>query len=919
MTYTVPQVVVFQQFEEAAEAATVVRLPACIIGPQYKPFRYAEADEKLLASIGTYNKTAGNTSTWPNKPAGSVVDQDWTKLYFDNAWHEYFRDLSGSTYGITGYVDDSGNPYYNRIRCDSLVFKTYGSWARTAAAFRTRDVQVGDGVIVRATVDSTDYEIYTYVTGLVHDTVDAVVDAGEEDTNNVSDSTQSETATQTAGDTGTVSVAADGSSYDGAEDGDITESYTLTVETAGDFGTAQLSVVSASGNDTPGDNIVPTDGAAVAVGTRGLTVTFSSTGSATPFVAGQVWRIDVAQTWTAATIEAAGTYVGTSDGTYVIEVTTGGAWTDSPQVFVTSTGTLEASGPFEVSFDTYVTTPNGMKFKFGNAGATGLAAGDKYYVDVTAQGLGAVKTLQLRNSLPAALYGDGSVSPATLDVSLSIVKNVQISETYTGSLTNWSTSATQITVEAGIVGTDSTWVNNLGVQLEMPIIKADMYVEYRALLRDHVSAVGSVSTVSEALAALGDNSTDNPLCYAVVKAVMNGGGQPVYYIATDGDETDIDAFSDALELITDNPNTYGLVPLTHNSVVQQLVVAHVNSLSVAEKGKWRVCWLGAQATAQTAVATEDSDGNMLMATVSDDPSTTGTQYTLVECDDANFITQGVLAGHTLRVNYYTDPSTGVEHYTEATIDTVLSEEQLLLSTGLTAEVSVATRIEVWKTNTTAELAQQVATFAGSFANKRVRVVWPDVITDSSGAVDNIYLCAALAGLRGGTYPHQGLTNVEISGFTSVPRTTELFGATNLNTMAESGVWIVTQDSTGTIYTRHQLTTTSSTSVDFREDSMVSNVDSVSYYYLNFFTDARYIGRRNITPALLTQLEADFDGATAALIYATQDTTIGEQILSANLTTLQRHATLRDRVQATLEVDFPEPLNNLDITLISLAQ
>ena len=918
MTYTVPQVVVFQEFQAAAESALVVRLPACIIGPQYTPFRYSEADEKQLVSIGEYAYIAGNTAIWPNKPAGSVVDQDWTSLYFDDAWHEYFRDINGSAYATIGYTDASDNAYANRIRSDTLIFASYSTWARSSV-FNARDVKVGDGVIIKATVGSDEYEIETRVNALVHDAVAASVDTATEDTANVADTVAAASITLTAGTAGVVSVAADGALYDGAATGDISEVYTLAVVQAGAFGAATLSVSSASGNDTPTSYIVPTDGVAVAIGANGLKATFSSVGSDTPFVAGQTWRVDVAQLWTAATITAAGTYVGTSDGTYVIDVTTGGDWADSPQVFISSTGTLESSGPFVVSDDTYVVTPNGMQFKFANS-ATGLAQGDKYYVEVTAAGLGPVHSLDLLNSLPAALFASGSEAAAVLDISLSIVKDIEVAEIRSGTLTNWTTSATQIAVTAGISGTDSTWYNAAGTLLSLPVIKADMFVEYRALIRTYISSVNSVTTVAEAIAALGSNTPDNPLCYAVTKAVANSGGLAVYYIATDGDETDVDAFSSALGLIYDNQNTYGIVPLTHTRAVQDIVVAHVNAASgnAGEQCRWRVCWFGAEVSEKTVVVDKNGDGDMLMATVADDPTTTGTQYSLLTCDDAEFVTDGALAGQTVRINYSTSPTTGLTTYTEALIDEVISEEQLRLVTGLTSAITVATRMEVWKTNTLTELATQVATFAGSFANKRVRIVWPDVITDGTGAVDNMFLCAALAGLRGGSYPHQGLTNVEVSGFVSAPRTSELFGGVQLDLMATSGVWIVTQDAAGSIYTRHQLTTDMS-AVEYREDSYVANVDSTSYYYLNFFNESNYIGQRNITPGLMSQLEADFDGASNALIQATKDTTIGEQILKASLTTLQRHATLRDRIQATVSVDFPEPLNNLDITLLSLAQ
>ena len=121
-----------------------------------------------------------------------------------------------------------------------------------------------------------------------------------------------------------------------------------------------------------------------------------------------------------------------------------------------------------------------------------------------------------------------------------------------------------------------------------------------------------------------------------------------------------------------------------------------------------------------------------------------------------------------------------------------------------------------------------------------------------------------------------------------------------------------------VYSRHQLTT-DMTDVNTREDSLVSNIDSLSYYYLFFFRDARYIGRRNITPGLLAQLSVDFNGASTGLIAVTSQTTLGPQLLSADLVKLERHPTLLDRIIAQVNVDLPEPLNNLDITLFVLAQ
>jgi len=271
----------------------------------------------------------------------------------------------------------------------------------------------------------------------------------------------------------------------------------------------------------------------------------------------------------------------------------------------------------------------------------------------------------------------------------------------------------------------------------------------------------------------------------------------------------------------------------------------------------------------------------------------------------------------IRTDYYIDPFTNEEAYTEYVIDEVISEEEVRLATGPNAPVTVAIRFEVWKNNTKDEMAQQVVNLAGSYSSRRARVVWPDMAGNAGVMINGMYMCCALAGLRSGVAVHQGLTNVEIVGFDDVTRTTEFFGGRQLDIMAAGGTWIVTSDTTGLIYTRHQLTT-DMTDVNTREDSLTSNMDALSYRMLRFLRNARYIGRRNITPDLLAQLEADIEGEVRAIIYETQNSELGPQILDASLAQLERHPTLRDKVIATLLVDLPEPFNNLDLTIVALA-
>jgi hypothetical protein len=262
---------------------------------------------------------------------------------------------------------------------------------------------------------------------------------------------------------------------------------------------------------------------------------------------------------------------------------------------------------------------------------------------------------------------------------------------------------------------------------------------------------------------------------------------------------------------------------------------------------------------------------------------------------------------------YTVDAFGNENYSEYVIDEVLGQDSLRLATGTPAAETTPRRFEIWRSLTTSELAQEVASQAGSYSDRRIRAVWPDVITVGSTPVDNYYLCAAMAALSGGVPPHQGLTQLEISGFSAVPRTTDLFGRVNLDAMAEAGVWIVTQAPTGEVYTRHAVTTADYVDINVREEMVVRNVDSISYYFLRRF--APYIGVTNVTPTMVAQINVDTVAAIEYLRSANWTTQLGGQLIDAEITELRASPVFRDRIVMGLNLEIPYALNNLEIHLI----
>jgi hypothetical protein len=430
-----------------------------------------------------------------------------------------------------------------------------------------------------------------------------------------------------------------------------------------------------------------------------------------------------------------------------------------------------------------------------------------------------------------------------------------------------------------------------------------------------------MTDIADVASTLGTIDADNPLALGVYYALLNSNGTAVKYMAVPTDDTT--GYSTVLDKAEGRSDLYGLVPLTKTAAIQSLVEGHVNGVSNEIDGRWRVAWFNRDADATTAiikVGLADEPGSSttytadeVLCTISDDPDTAATDYVIVDWVGGNFLTQGVAANDLFRVNF-APVGDGTETYEQYTIDSVLSNERIKLVSGPDQAISVGTRFEVHLSNSKDDQAEEYAEIAGSFSNRRVLLVWPDLIEDASGTqIDGFFLCAALAGLASGITPQQGMTNVEISGFSDVTRTTAYFSETQLNTMAGSGVWIVTEDpDTGVIYTRHQ-TTTNVSSTEYREFNIVKNVDSISYVFLNRLK--RYIGKANVTPGFLDVLRRAILSTRDFLLASGYTATTGGQLNDATLVDLRQHAVYADRVQARLELDVPYPVNNILLYLV----
>lgn len=931
-SYVLPQVLVFQEFETIP---TPLAQPqrACIIGPQYDLHRYSAADEKSGIYVGQYDPLSDQCYLWPGRLPGGVVDMDYTKVFIDNALLQYFNDPAGDPSVITWVA-----PGKNRIRADSVIWQTANGYARSASLLR--DVKIGDAIKLLASSCGSPITLWSYVSGLIADVIASIIDAAAADISNQADiGSTTGTAVQTAGSHNYVSAdSVDASAYDGLPDGKVTETYTVVViagSTGGDATSALLRVTSASGLDDVAEVTPSAFGAPTPIGARGLTVTWgnsseSSESSASgidpnDFLIGQTWVIDVQQQYSKPVPASGGNYVGGQDTTYVVEVTRGGSFASpvKPQVTVTTTTGIDLSGPTTVpaSGTAVVVGTQGVTISFTG---TALCKGDRFLIPVTAAANGPVRTLVLANNLPDALRGDcssgsssSSGAPPDLDVTLYIKKNIEVPENRTGyaPLVNWEQTETEICLKLGIISYDEDWQTG-GILQPLPVMGGSVYAQHRDLVASACATVGTAADVSEVPTLLGTVDPDNPLAFGVYKALENSNGEEVKYIGVCAHSPiELDDWLAALEILVGRDDVYSLVPLTQDKDILDAVLAHCEAESSPENGRWRICWLNMAAEEVIGIYTTStkSGGGPVLATITDDPDTSGTQYTLVEATGETFITKGVRSGDTVRA-LYTSDGFGNLTYTEFIVDVVLNEESIRLVSGPSAPVNVPSKIEIWRTLTKTELAAELAQKPGLFKSRRASLVWPDEVGNAGVTFPGYFLCAGLAGLRSGVLPHQGLTNVEIQGFDDLSRTTEFFSANQLNTMAASGYWIVTQDpNDGTVFTRHQLTTGDQTNVNIKEQSVTTNLDNISYQFLSMLKV--YIGRGNVTETMINIIRGDVIALCQQLKNTITVDRLGPQMLDAVILELAQHPTLLDRIVCRIDVTLPVPFNNMELHLI----
>jgi len=902
-----PQLVINQRFA-GRPVSTARRTRALLFGPLAQVVRYSESAEKDLGLLGNFDPTAvGETVySWPNLISGNILDKSFVKLYVDSGLFRYFQDNSG-----TAVLQSQRN----LVRLPGKIVASNGFGT---ASFIDGGVARGDAVHITG-VDQTSapFELLTYVIGSSGDLIASTTGLPVAAASNIaaqaaSNSENAVLATQ-------LNIAADETAYIGDIAGYPNETYTIRCVVGGAPGVAILSVTSASNTDNNASLTSVALGSALALTTRGGAVTFSANGAVTTFTAGQTWTVSMSQAVSARNLVVSGTYAGTANRTYIVEVTRGGdVASGTAQVRVSSQdGTDSGAIQLISSLGDFTLGSFGLAGNF--APANRLVRGDKWTVAVTASAEGTKRTLILADELPNNVALNAS---AALNLTFYRKKSVEISaESTSVGVFNYIAEPTQIRVSSSVVMTfaDLTLAGNpINASLWASTVRPDyskLYVTYRAWYPSGtaVTEINSRTDLGDALP--GPSDVVNPLKEAARLTRLTCGGESVFvYII--GDPSDKQNWEDAFERAGQSQAVYSYVPLTTDKDILISAAAATATANDPSRSSYRVLWASCAREDGAAVldATKTSDSQIALAVCEDNALASGTQWTQVRLlgTNADLQTLGIRVGDYLRYGYEID-AWGKEVYQQRKITEVRSAKTVIVDSQLFQE-TVGRRVEIHRVFNAAELSQHYGDQAAAYAADTTRFVLAPDITVGGQVLPGYYAAAMVAGLRSNLLPQAPLSTQVVPGISAVGGL-GILTVNDLNILAARGCMIISYDQLDQVVkVRHGVTTGDTTILAKREESMVTARHVALFAIADRLRP--YAGRINISDdsdameVLKSQLRADLNSVRDSLRNQGNTAELGGLIVDLIITSIQPSALQADELEIEGELVLGRPGNSI---------
>lgn len=390
------------------------------------------------------------------------------------------------------------------------------------------------------------------------------------------------------------------------------------------------------------------------------------------------------------------------------------------------------------------------------------------------------------------------------------------------------------------------------------ITNSSISIGYRALKTAKANQLIEIPTKDLVNTYAGPYHVENPL--GIACTVMAANTDTAIYFMPIESEDEV-GFLKALAKL-ESQDVYNVCLLSQSITIQGYGKSHVDGMSTALRGKWRVLW--ANLAEPTEAISSVFKGGSLQVDVTITSGAVVSGSTVFFYDAKQNFNDLLSIGDYIKIESQdnvasTLPSTNSTETTVGTVTTysriyrvleIINASKIKLETvpymgsdavysnvavsSLVTEagVSYIGQYTAIKALTVAEQALYIANIAASFADRRVLLIsnGESVISIDSlpHTLPGYYIAAALAGLSSGTLQHQPLTNISITGVLGVRGGSDKYDETLQGLIAAGGGWLVvqTEKDKSLPYTWQQLSTSQGGWKE-QEFSITKNVDEVS--------------------------------------------------------------------------------------------
>jgi len=462
-----------------------------------------------------------------------------------------------------------------------------------------------------------------------------------------------------------------------------------------------------------------------------------------------------------------------------------------------------------------------------------------------------------------------------------------------------------------------------------------MYLAYEALRLDVTADAASpglltFDTTTELETTLGPVVPENPLAYGLFIALANAPGLQVSGLGVSAVSADkpygtLVAYQKAFDFLMTR-EVYGIAPMTSDSDIALILHTHATAMRApAAKGeRIGVIHLGIPTRESDTIVASGNDGDTQtvgidtyfdtkVASLSQALLAEGINPASITVSDGVFIDIGtdaynwnvigsVLDGTKLKINTtFAAGENDDGFYATGAFPTVFSDSFSVKIRGAAIADSTAGRNKEVET---------VYARGQGFGDKAMWMVQCDQLQATIGGVEQLipgfFGCAAKVGMVGGLPPAAPMTRYPIAGFTGVTGTTDRYTKTQLNQMAAGGADLLIQEASGAPVMSRMQVTTSMTSIEEREQSIVKAIDYCAKFYRGTFR--LYIGKYNITKSFLDTLGAVGEGASSWLVEQ------GQVVESATPNNILQSEESPDTVLLDVSLDPYYPCNTIRVTL-----